>query len=161
VVGAGSVGLLTGAVARLHGVDVDIAVRHDRQREAAERLGLRRELTGRYDVVFDAAGTGSSLATAIDVARSGSIVVVPGIYWGDVTMPGLALMLKEVTLRPALYWGQHDGRRETEIAAEVLGRMPDLPDVLVTHRFPLARAADAFATAADRAAGAIKVVIEP
>ena len=161
VVGGGTVGLLSGAIARLHGVDVDIAVRHDHQREAAERLGLGRDVLGRYDVVFDAAGTDSSVAQAIDLVRSGSTVVIPGIYWGDVTMPGFTLLLKEVTLRPALYWGQHEGRRETDIAAEVLGRLPDLADAVITHRFPLDRAAEAFATAADRAAGAIKVVIEP
>jgi threonine dehydrogenase-like Zn-dependent dehydrogenase len=77
------------------------------------------------------------------------------------TVPGLAVGLKEVTLRPSLYWGCHDGRRETDLAAEVLARLPDLPTALITHRFPLDRAADAFATAADRASGAIKVVVEP
>jgi threonine dehydrogenase-like Zn-dependent dehydrogenase len=33
--------------------------------------------------------------------------------------------------------------------------------VLVTHGFPLERAPDAFATAADKSSGAIKVHIEP
>ncbi len=32
---------------------------------------------------------------------------------------------------------------------------------IVTHRFPLAQAAEAFATAADRRSGAIKVLLEP
>jgi threonine dehydrogenase-like Zn-dependent dehydrogenase len=38
---------------------------------------------------------------------------------------------------------------------------PGFADALITHRFPLDAAAEAFATAADRAAGAIKVVLEP
>ncbi|MDA3039042.1 MAG: alcohol dehydrogenase catalytic domain-containing protein [Actinomycetota bacterium] len=69
VIGAGPVGLITGAVARTHGVDVDISARHDRQRTAAERIGLSIGLNGRYDVVFDAAGNNASLAEAIRVAR--------------------------------------------------------------------------------------------
>jgi threonine dehydrogenase-like Zn-dependent dehydrogenase len=161
VIGAGSIGLIVGAVLRDRGIDVDISARHDMQMVAAERLGLGRTVDGRYDVVFDAAGTDASVARAIEVVRPGGTVVLPAIFWGPMTVPGLALGLKEVTLRPSLYWGCHDGRRETDLAAEVLGRLPDLPAALISHRFPLDRAADAFATAADRASGAIKVVVEP
>jgi threonine dehydrogenase-like Zn-dependent dehydrogenase len=32
---------------------------------------------------------------------------------------------------------------------------------IITHRFPLSQAADAFHAASDRSSGAIKVVIEP
>jgi 2-desacetyl-2-hydroxyethyl bacteriochlorophyllide A dehydrogenase len=163
VIGAGTVGLVAAAVARRVG-EVDIVARHRAQFEAAERLGLRpvreEELGSEYDVVIDAAGTESSLAAAIGAIRPAGTVVVPGIYWTDVTVPGLALCLKETQLKVALYYGYHDGRRETDVAAELLGSLPDLPSALVTHRFDLEQAADAFATAADRGAGAIKVVVD-
>jgi threonine dehydrogenase-like Zn-dependent dehydrogenase len=160
VIGAGCVGLVAGAVARTHGVDIDIAARHPRQSEAAEKLGLRNGVQGKYDVVIDAAGTDSSIAAAIAAAKPAATVVIPGIYWGDVTMPGLALLLKEIRLLPAIYWGMHDGEREIDLAARLLADHPELPDALITHRFPLDRAADAFAAAQDRASGAIKVVVE-
>ena len=163
VVGAGGVGLVAAAAAsRVCGVD--IVARHQAQFEAAERLGLRpvrdTELGSDYDVVIDAAGTESSLATAIGAIRPAGTIVVPGIYWTDVTLPGLALCMKETQLRVALYYGYHDGRRETDVAAELLGALPDLPAALISHRFELERAADAFATAGDRGAGAIKVVVD-
>jgi threonine dehydrogenase-like Zn-dependent dehydrogenase len=161
VVGAGSIGLLQGAVVRDRDVDVDISARHDAQRAVAERLGLRCGVSGGYDVVFDAAGTESSLAEAVDLVRPGGTVVVPAIYWEPVALPGLPVALKEVTLQPTVYWGCHDGRREIDVAAEFLATVPDLTDALVTHRFPLDRAPEAFATAADRGSGAIKVVLEP
>ena len=42
IVGAGSIGLCAGAVARSRGCDVDIDARHPAQLHAAERLGLHR-----------------------------------------------------------------------------------------------------------------------
>ncbi len=41
-----------------------------------------------------------------------------------------------------------------------LGQLPELPDALITHRFEFDRADDAFDAAGDRAAGAIKVVVD-
>lgn len=165
VIGAGSIGLAAAAVARsLTGERVDLVARHTPQFEAGEQLGLctvrSDELTDGYDVVIDAAGTESSLAASIDAVRPAGAIVVPGIYWTDITVPGLALCLKEVQLRVALYYGYHDGEREIDVAAAVLADIPELADALITHRFELEQAPAAFATAADRAAGAIKVVVD-
>ncbi len=160
VVGAGTVGLVAGAVAASHGADVDIVARHDGQAGAAERLGLGLEVGRGYEVVFDGAGTESSIARAIELVRPGGTIVVPGIFWGDVTMPGLALGLKEIRLLSALYWGHHHGERETDIAAALLAQLPELPEALITHRFSIDAAPAAFAAAADRSAGAIKVVVD-
>jgi threonine dehydrogenase-like Zn-dependent dehydrogenase len=161
VIGAGSVGLITGAVARRSGVVVDISARHANQAMVAERLGLSVGLSGKYDVVFDAAGTSSSLNEAITAARPGGTVVMPGIYWDDVTIVGMPLGLKEIRLIPSMYYGHHHGVREIDLAAQILADLPDLPEAVITHRFPLERAPEAFAVAADRSAGAVKVVIEP
>lgn len=165
VVGAGSIGLVAAAAAKAQGVnDVDIVARHAPQFDAAERLGLRplhvTDLGEGYDVVIDAAGTESSLSTAIGAIRPAGSIVVPGIYWSDITVPGLALCLKETQLKVALYYGYHDGRRETDVAAELLAQLPELPDALITHRFEFDRARAAFDAAGNRAAGAIKVVVD-
>ena len=53
-----------------------------------------------------------------------------------------------------------DGHEFAQTAA-VLAANPDIADTVVTHHFPLADAAEAFRVAADRAAGAIKVVLQP
>jgi threonine dehydrogenase-like Zn-dependent dehydrogenase len=163
VIGAGTVGLVAAAAARQVG-EVDIVARHPAQFDAAERLGLRplhaADLGTDHDVVIDAAGTESSLAAAIGAIRPAGTIVVPGIYWTDITVPGLALCLKETQLKVALYYGYHDGRRETDVAAELLGALPDLPAALISHRFDLEQAAAAFTTAGDRSAGAIKVVVD-
>ncbi|HAQ22596.1 MAG TPA: alcohol dehydrogenase, partial [Acidimicrobiaceae bacterium] len=54
-----------------------------------------------------------------------------------------------------------DPAGELLVAAQLLVDVPDLAEVLVTHRFGLDEASEAFRVAADRSAGAIKVVLEP
>jgi threonine dehydrogenase-like Zn-dependent dehydrogenase len=50
--------------------------------------------------------------------------------------------------------------RTFEEAVSALAADPSIADTLVTHRFPLEGADEAFATAADRSSGAIKVVFD-
>jgi len=161
VIGAGTVGLVAGSVARAYGATVDIAARHPVQEAAAEKLGLGRAIGRGYDVVVDGAGTASALAQAVKVARPGADVVVAGTYWGEVALPGLAFQLKGLRLLPAIYYGHHAGEREIDAAARLFADLPDLADALITHRFPLDAAAEAFRTAADKSTGAVKVVLEP
>ncbi len=56
-------------------------------------------------------------------------------------------------------YGHHHGVREFDEAVEILAAHPELADAMITHRFPLDDAPEAFRVAGDRAAGAIKVVI--
>ena len=161
VVGGGTVGLVAAALARHRGCEVDLVARYPHQRAAAERIGAGLEPRGKYDVAMDAAGTESAAREAIRLCRPGGWFVIAGVYWGDVTFPGMALTLKELKVLPVVYYGHVDGVREIDVAARLLGELPDLGDALVTHRFPLDRAAEAFATAADKTSGAIKVVVEP
>jgi threonine dehydrogenase-like Zn-dependent dehydrogenase len=46
-------------------------------------------------------------------------------------------------------------------AAAMLAGNPDIAQTLITHRYPLADAEEAFRSAADKASGAIRVVLEP
>ena len=43
----------------------------------------------------------------------------------------------------------------------MLAAQPDIPATVITHRFALEDAAEAFRVASDRSSGAIRVVIEP
>lgn len=160
IVGGGSIGLLAAAAARRMGHQVDVETRHRHQREAAERLGAG-EASGLYDVVVDAAGSESGLARAAGLARPEGRVVLLGVYHGLIPFPGVPALVKELTIVNAMAYGRHDGVRETEEVAAMLAEQPDIARTLITHRFPLDDVAEAFRVANDRAAGAIKVVLEP
>jgi 2-desacetyl-2-hydroxyethyl bacteriochlorophyllide A dehydrogenase len=161
VIGGGTIGLCAVAAARARGCDVALVARHDAQRAAGERLGAVEATDGDYDIVIEAAGSESALGRAIELARPGGTVMIPGVYWGPVEVPGMAWCFKEVSLCPTALYARTAGGRDIDAAAALLATTPGLADTLITHRFPLDAAAEAFATAASRAHGAIKVVLEP
>ena len=162
VVGAGALGLLAVAAARRMGADeVALEARHPHQWEAGERLGARAGTDGLYDVVVEAAGTRESLAQAVDLVAPHGMVVVLGVHLGTVEVNWSPLFHREAHLVPSLGYCRHDGGREMEHAAGMLAADPEIARTLITHRFPIADAAEAFRVAGDKTARAIRVVIEP
>jgi threonine dehydrogenase-like Zn-dependent dehydrogenase len=160
VVGAGAIGLAAAAVARATGCSVDVHARHDAQREAAESIGAGSEPEGEYDVVVDAAGTDSALKMCFDLLRPGGTVALVASYWEPVTFPQF-FSIKEPVVVGSNMHGHDETGRDMDAAARVLADDPEIASAMITHRFPLDRAAEAFSVAADRARGAIKVLLEP
>lgn len=160
VVGAGTIGVLTAAALVAHGAQVDVVARHHAQEVAVEAVGARPTTEGEYEAVVDAAGTQSSLDTAIERVAPGGRVVAVGTYWDPVSI-GIALLAKEAQLVPAYGYGHASGRREVELAVDLLAANPAIAGAVITHRFALHEATEAFRVAADRSAGAIKVVLHP
>jgi threonine dehydrogenase-like Zn-dependent dehydrogenase len=160
VVGAGSIGLGAAAVARWMDCTVDVAARHPVQRSAAGVIGAGSEPSGEYDVVVDAAGTASAVRRCFSLLRPGGTVVLVASYWEPVEFPQFFTM-KEPTIVTATVHGEAEEGHDMAAAAQLLADMSEVPGALITHRLPLDRAPEAFRIAADRAAGAIKVVLEP
>jgi 2-desacetyl-2-hydroxyethyl bacteriochlorophyllide A dehydrogenase len=161
VVGAGTIGLLCAAVARQLGADVGLAARHAPQAAAAEQLGITVDATRNCDVVFEAAGTSSGFDDAVKRARRGSSVVLVSTTWEPISVSFLNAQMREVTLVPAFMYGEAHDEREFDAAVSILATHPGIPDALITHRYGLDEAPQAFRVAADRASGAIKVVLHP
>jgi threonine dehydrogenase-like Zn-dependent dehydrogenase len=160
VVGGGSIGLLALAAARAAGAEVGLVARHDAQRAAGERLGAR-EAAGEYPLVIECAGSRGALERAVELARPAATLLLLATYWQGLELPSIAVTLREVTIVPASLYSRGPAGRDVDAAAALLAANPEIPRALVSHRFPLDAAPEAFATAADRAAGSIKVVLEP
>lgn len=157
ILGAGTIGLLATAVALAHGCDVTVLSRYRHQRELAERIGahVAEDATGQ-DLAVAAAGGSDGIATASRMARPGGRLLVLTVPRGP--FAPLETAFREVTVVPSLAYAG-TGPRDIDDAMALLASTPVLTD-LITHRFPLARVHEAFATAADRRSGAIKVVVE-
>jgi 2-desacetyl-2-hydroxyethyl bacteriochlorophyllide A dehydrogenase len=162
VVGAGALGLLAVAGAlRMGGQDVALEARHPHQIEAGERLGAHAGTSGGYDVVVEAAGSMESLARCGQLVAPGGTIVVLGVHLGPVQLDWMPLFHHEARLIPSLGYCAHDGVREMEEAAAMLAEDPVIAQTVITHRFPIEDATEAFRVASDRSGGAIRVVIEP
>jgi L-iditol 2-dehydrogenase len=163
VIGAGPIGLLLVQAAHRAGATRVVVVEPlAHRRDAALRVGADivlglDEPTDDIgaDAVFELAGNDAAVEIALRAARPGARVVLGGIPDGDRTsFPASLARRKGLTL--ALV------RRMNEAYPRAIRLVEQgLVDVssIVTHRYPLERAAEAFDVAADRQG--LKVVIEP
>lgn len=156
VIGGGSVGLAVVAAARHLGAEVDIEARYPHQQRAADALGARVGVADRYDLVVDAVGSQSAFDRSVQVCRSGGVLVELGVFWTPVSM-NREVVLREITIAPAVFYAHSHDEDDFTTAVNVLAGRPDIEDVMVTHRFGLDEAEEAFRVAGDRSSGAIKV----
>ena len=70
-------------------------------------------------------------------------------------------MTNELTYINSIAYGRHDGVREVEEVASMLATKPEIAQTIITHRYPIDDAQEAFRVAGELSGGVIKVVIEP
>lgn len=161
IVGAGPVGLCAAALCAPYAAEVAVAARHDAQKAAAEKLGARLDPQGEYDLVIECAGNSGALAQAARLCRPRGKLLLLATYWEGVQLPTFEVSMRNLTVEASSLYSQSGLARDVDIAAQLLGRFPAIADALISHRLPLDAAVEAFDVAADRKAGAIKVVLEP
>ena len=160
VIGAGTIGLCCVAVAKYLGATVELESRHSHQLEAGSRLGAIEPSNQPASIVIEAAGTSSALSWAIEKCQKGGVVGIPSTYWDPVEIPALAMGMKEVSLIPSITYGHTTGQRDFEVAMSVMAASPELGRAVITDRFPLDGAAEAFDLARNRHEGVIKVAVD-
>jgi len=156
VFGCGPIGLLIVQLSRRSGaVEVLVSEPLSHRLEAAGRFGAREWRTGMgVDAAFEVAGENAAVEDAVTAARPGGIVLLVGIPGDDRTsFPASTARRKGLTIKLVRRM-KHTYPRAIQLVES--GRV----DVrsLVTHRFPLAQAADAF-TLAGRREG-LKVIVD-
>jgi len=168
VVGAGTIGLLSGLVARERGARVSITARYPHQANAAKALGLEpvgeRELeeftadAKPFCVIETVGGSGAALRQAIAATASGGRVVLLGIS-AEVTLNLMEVVGREVDLLGSLMYGDPEGRSEFAEGVRILEEHAAELEPLLTHEFPLVQVEDGFLAALDKNSGALKVSI--
>lgn len=176
ILGAGTIGLLAIVAARAAGAaEVAVTARHAHQADMARRLGSARvfgtDSAGDrersawtadcpVDVVIETVGgTANTINDAIESVRPAGTVAILGIFTNAPAIAAVPLVIKEVRLVGSLTYGRAGPRTDFDVALQLLSAEAARVRALVTHRFALEAAAEAFATAADKSQGGIKVTI--
>jgi len=165
VTGCGPIGALAIAAARMGGAreviatdlsdaprSVALQMGADRFHADADALAAYASDKGYFDVAMEASGSPRALLGILPVLRPGGTIVQIGIG-GDVPVPMSVLAAKEIAWR-----GTFRFHAEFAMAVEALAARRIDVAPLLTERFPIERAVEAFALAADRSR-AMKVQI--
>lgn len=175
VVGAGVAGLLAVAAARDLGAGhVTVLARHAQQAVAARALGADDVLEGtpaaddaavrgiRADIVLEAVGGRTdTFATSLSAVARGGEVVVMGLFDERQSFDARKAVFRELRMFFPVTYGTLDGITDFSLALDLLVREQRTLAELITHRRGLDRIDEAFALAADKASGALRVVVTP
>lgn len=158
VLGDGKLGLLIAQVLGAHGACVHLFGRHKEKMKLVERGGIVAEAIGKnlpqqaYPMVVDATGSAEGLRSAIAMCEPRGKVIMKSTVHGLVPIDTAPAIVNEITLI-----GSRCGRFEPAIRLLASGKVR--VDALISDRFPLDRAPEAFARAATK--GVLKVLLGP
>jgi len=178
VIGAGTIGLLAAACAKAGGAArTFIFARYEHQAHAARQMGIdapavsssehfaEAVLTATQnlgaDAVVETTASADGFALAAGVARPAGSISLVGGYSGALSIDLGPVVGKELRLRGSCCYGISGMRADFASAIALIESGAVDPSLLVTHRYALAEADRAFAAAADKSSGAVKVLIVP
>jgi alcohol dehydrogenase len=157
VLGDGKLGLLISQALHVHGAKVLQFGRHRDKLLIAERAGVATAATdavlpqAEFDFVIDATGTHEGLRSAVKMVKPRGTVILKSTVHGEVAIDTAPVIVNEITLV-----GSRCGRFEPAMELLRLGTLR--VENLISDRFPLSAAPQAFARAAEK--GVMKVLLE-
>ncbi len=157
VMGDGKLGLLIAQVLQAHGARVHLLGRHKDKMKLVQPAGVTAEIIGKhlphrqYPMVVDATGSAEGLCAAIAMCEPRGTVVMKSTVHGLVKIDTAPAIVNEITLV-----GSRCGRFDPAIRMLSSGKVR--VGNLISDRFPLDRAPQAFRRAATK--GVLKVLLD-
>ncbi|HEY7465227.1 MAG TPA: alcohol dehydrogenase catalytic domain-containing protein [Dehalococcoidia bacterium] len=171
ILGAGSLGLISGMLSRGTAERVAISYRYASQAEAAKKLGLEAVPEDEVvawaqdygpDVVIETVGGhANTMEQATAACRPDGRIVVLGLFSEPGQLDMRALIHKELKIMGSAFFGTSEHGPEFRASTKILPHFKSELNVLQTHQFPLSRVAAAFEAAVSKDDRPIKVTILP
>jgi len=159
IIGGGPIGIAAGLVLQQDGRRVTLSEPLAIRRALAQRMGIATVITPEeirselpVSLIVETSGHPSATATMVQAAQKGATIVLAG---GATDIPGIVILTRELEVRAAK-GGR--GLYPEAIALVAAGRLP--VDRFLSHRFPAAKAAEAFALASQRRDEVTRAVID-
>jgi len=175
ILGAGPIGLLIAQIVKVYGATrtfiTDIAAENV---AIAERIGVdhplnvtdgsinirdvvMKETTSQgVDLAFNTVGTSASILESLEILKKGGVLVLMAAKENDISFPSL-LLSGERTIKTSSNAMYTDFPKAVELVSTGQVKV----DPLITHRFALSDAIDAFEVACNKSeSGAVKVIID-
>ena len=157
VIGDGKLGLLCAMAVRRKTENVVLIGRHSSKMAIAERSNvatvpeaLAKDLSRGFDVVVEASGSPSGIASAVELVRPLGTIVLKSTFHGDPTWPASRIVVDEISVV-----GSRCGRLGPALDLLASGTLDLSP--MVAGEFDLADGEAAFAEAAKK--GVLKVLL--
>lgn len=171
ILGAGSLGLISGLLSRGTAERVAISYRYPSQADAARKLGLEAipedevvawaQDYGPDVIIETVGGHANTMEQATAACRADGRIVVLGLFSIAPPLDMRALIHKELKIMGSAFFGTSEHGPEFRTSTKILPHYKDELKTLQTHRFPLSKVADAFAAAISKEDRPIKVTILP
>ena len=177
VLGAGTIGLLSLAVAKVFGAKrAYIVAKYDVQVRMAEAMGadgIIRLGTGHLaqqvqeisdgepidTVIETVGGSAPTIDQAVSAVRPEGKVVVTGVFPKPVPINLEQALEKEAKIIFSVCYSAENGTHDYEAASDLIASGKVNATQLITHRFPLNQTPEAFETALDKTTGSVKAMI--
>ena len=177
VLGAGTIGLLSLAVAKVFGAKrAYIVAKYDVQVRMAEAMGadgiirlgtgdLARQVQEISDgepidtVIETVGGSAPTIDQAVSAVRPEGKVVVTGVFPKPVPINLEQALEKEAKIIFSVCYSAENGTHDYEVASDLIASGKVNATQLITHRFPLNQTPEAFETALDKTTGSVKAMI--
>jgi threonine dehydrogenase-like Zn-dependent dehydrogenase len=159
VIGDGKLGLLCSMTARLRSDLVSLIGKHPEKMAIVEKLGIDTVLLDSekldkrsFDVVIEASGSESGLATALDLVRPRGKIVLKSTFHGAPAWDAARVVVDEISII-----GSRCGRLAPAVA--LLASKQVIVEDLISEEQPLENAVAALTLAEQR--GVLKVLLRP
>jgi len=172
ILGLGSIGLSAIVAARHLGAGKIIgSAKYLHQAVLAKKLGADLVVGSQEDEIMDAvlsytkrgadmaimASMGVPIGLGVDALRNGGRMA---LYVAPRNLKDFGKAIgKEIIIYGCDAYAAMDGKRDYEVAMEILLSGKTEFNAIVTHRFPLIQVKDAFEASASRSSGAVKVLV--
>lgn len=173
VLGAGTIGILTGAVAKCFGAKkVIITDVSDFRLEYAKKINIDhlvnvkkenlKDKINKYfgkqsaNIIFECVGVADTINQAINISRKGTKIIVAGVFSSKVEIDAGLIQDKELELIGTLMYQKEDFKN----AINLIHRKKIDPSLLITHKFSFEKLPDAYNLIESEKEDFLKIMIE-